>query len=94
MTVWSDFFKLFTYATEKDPLSKIKDTSKFTGAGIAQTDALQTGGELVTGQGPSNYVNLRQTYDMIDTTTLGNRSMRYKEYEKLQPHSAIKQLNG
>ena len=84
MTVWSDFFKLFTYATEKDPLSKIKDTSKFTGAGIAQTDALQTGGELVTGQGPSNYVNLRQTYDMIDTTTLGNRSMRYKEYERLR----------
>ena len=84
MAVWADFFKLFTYATEKDPLSKKKDVSKFSGAGIAQTDALQTGGELVTGQGPSNYVNLRQTYDMIDTTTLGNRSMRYKEYERLR----------
>lgn len=84
MAVWSDFFKLFSYASEKDPLSKKKDTSKFSGAGIAQTDALTTGGELISGQGPSNYVNLRQTYDMIDTTTLGNRSMRYKEYERLR----------
>jgi hypothetical protein len=84
MTLWSDFFKLFTYANEKDPLTKTKDASKFSGAGISQADALQTGGELVAGQGPSNYVNLRQTYDMIDTTTLGNRSMRYKEYERLR----------
>ena len=84
MAVWSDFFKLFTYATEKDPLAKRKDVSKFSGAGISQADALQTGGELIAGQGPSNYVNLRQTYDMIDTTTLGNRSARYKEYERLR----------
>ena len=84
MTLWSDFFKLFTYATEKDPLAKRKDPSKFSGAGISQADALQTGGELVAGQGPSNYINLRQTYDMIDTTTLGNRSSRYKEYERLR----------
>ena len=84
MTLWSDFFKLFTYATEKDPLAKRKDSSKFSGAGISQADALQTGGELVAGQGPSNYINLRQTYDMIDTTTLGNRSSRYKEYERLR----------
>jgi len=84
MAVWSDFFKLFTYATEKDPLAKRKDVSKFSGAGISQADALQTGGELISGQGPSNYVNLRQTYDMIDTTTLGNRSARYKEYERLR----------
>ena len=84
MALWSDFFKLFTYASEKDPLAKRKDFSKFSGAGISQADALQTGGELVSGQGPSNYINLRQTYDMIDTTTLGNRSARYKEYERLR----------
>lgn len=84
MAVWSDFFKLFTYATEKDPLAKRKDFSKFSGAGISQADALQTGGELIQGQGPSTFVQLRQTYDMIDTTTLGNRSARYKEYERLR----------
>ena len=84
MAVWSDFFKLFTYATEKDPLAKRKDFSKFSGAGVSQADALMTGGELVQGQGPSSYVQLRQTYDMIDTTTLGNRSARYKEYERLR----------
>ena len=42
------------------------------------------GSEFLHGQGPSNYVNLRETYDMIDTTTLANRSMRYKEYERLR----------
>lgn len=84
MSIWADFFKLFTYATERDPLAKRNDPKNFIGAGISQSDAMLPGSEFLQGQGPSNYVNLRQTYDMIDTTTLANRSMRYKEYERLR----------
>jgi hypothetical protein len=83
-SIWADFFKLFTYATERDPLAKRNDPKNFIGAGISQSDAMLPGSEFLHGQGPSNYVNLRETYDMIDTTTLANRSMRYKEYERLR----------
>lgn len=83
MPIWSDFFKLFTYANEKDPLGKKKDRQDFSGAGVSQVDALQIGGEFAAG-GPGGSVNLRQTYDMIDTTSLNNRTMRYKEYERLR----------
>jgi len=82
MPIWSDFFKLFTYAGEQDPLSKQKDYRQFQGAGIAQPEAL---GVDFTGGGPnSGMSNFRQTTDMIDTTTLTNRAMRYKEYERLR----------
>ena len=82
MPIWSDFFKLFTYAGEQDPLSKQKDNNQFQGAGIAQPDAM---GVDFAGSGPnSGTAGLRQTNDMIDTTTLTNRSMRYKEYERLR----------
>ena len=81
MPIWTDFFKLFTYASEQDPLSKYKDPMQLQGAGITQPDAL--GAEFSSagsGIGPS----LRDTTDLIDTTTLTNRAMRYKEYERLR----------
>ena len=81
MPLWSDFFKLFTYATEKDPLSARKDPKNFGTAGIAQPEALGTDFQSGGGGGQTSY---RQTNDMIDTTTLSNRSMRYKEYERLR----------
>lgn len=84
MPIWSDFFKLFTYSSEKDPLSKARDISKFSGAGVSQADSLMAGNDFSNNQGPNGYTNLRQTYDMIDTTSLNNRSMRYKEYERLR----------
>lgn len=86
MPIWSDFFKLFTYASEKDPLAKKKDTRNLQGAGIGQPDVYPSlGGEGgAGGAGGGGQVNLRQTYDMIDTTTLTNRTMRYKEYERLR----------
>jgi hypothetical protein len=82
MPLWSDFFKLFTYATEKDPLSARKDPKNFGTAGIAQPEALGT--DFQSGGGPGGQTSYRQTNDMIDTTTLSNRSMRYKEYERLR----------
>jgi hypothetical protein len=82
MPIWSDFFKLFSYATKKDPLSATKDPSQFGSAGVVQPDAL--GMEFTQGSDPTVGLNYRQTYDMIDTTTLTNRAMRYKEYERLR----------
>jgi len=82
MPLWSDFFKLFTYATEKDPLSARKDPKNFGTAGISQPEALGT--DFQSGGGPGGQTSYRQTNDMIDTTTLSNRSMRYKEYERLR----------
>jgi intein/homing endonuclease len=82
MPIWSDLFKLFTYAGEQDPLSKQRDTRQFQGAGVAQPEAI---GVDFTGGGPNaGMANFRQTTDMIDTTTLTNRAMRYKEYERLR----------
>jgi len=74
---WSDFFKLFSFAQEQDPLAKRKDSKQFQSAGVSQPDALTTGDS----GGQSSF---RQTTDMIDTTTLTNRPMRYKEYERLR----------
>lgn len=82
MPIWSDFFKLFSYAAEPDPLSARKDPKQFPAAGIAQPEALGT--DFQNGGGPGSQSSYRQTYDMIDTTTLSNRSMRYKEYERLR----------
>jgi hypothetical protein len=85
MPIWSDFFKLFTYASEKDPLAKKKDTRNLQGAGIGQPDVYPSlGGEGAAGGAGGGGAQLRQTNDMIDTTTLTNRSMRYKEYERLR----------
>lgn len=78
MPVWTDFFRLFTYAGEQDPLSKSKDPSQLQGAGITQPDAMGLDGAGSLGP------NLRETTDLIDTTTLTNRAMRYKEYERLR----------
>lgn len=82
MPIWSDFFRLFQYASEKDPLAARKDPNQFGMAGISQPEAIGT--DFAAGTGPSGTSSYRQTYDMIDTTTLSNRAMRYKEYERLR----------
>ena len=79
MPIWSDFFKLFTYAAEKDPLSARKDPKQLPSAGVSSPEAL--GSDF---QGGGNQSSFRQSGDMIDTTTLNNRVMRYKEYERLR----------
>lgn len=81
MPAWSDFFRLFTYASEQDPLSKAKDPTQLQGAGITQPDAM---GLDFAGTGSSIGPNLRESTDLIDTTSLTNRAMRYKEYERLR----------
>ena len=80
--VWTDFFKLFNYSAEPDPLARRKDPRQFTSAGISQPEAL--GSDINNGQVSGGMSSYRQTNDMIDTTTLSNRAMRYKEYERLR----------
>ena len=82
MPLWSDFFKLFNYSSEPDPLSRKKDPRQFISAGISQPEAL--GADINNGQVSGGMSSYRQTNDMIDTTTLSNRAMRYKEYERLR----------
>jgi len=82
MPAWSDFFRLFTYSSEPDPLARRKDPRQFTSAGISQPEAL--GADINNGQVSGGMSSYRQTNDMIDTTTLSNRAMRYKEYERLR----------
>lgn len=78
MPNWSDFFKLFGFAQEQDPLAKRKDSKQFQSAGVSQPEA------LTPGDPAGGAASFRQTTDMIDTTTLTNRPMRYKEYERLR----------
>lgn len=82
MAHWTDFFKLFSYAGAEDSLSKLNNKSNLTGAGSMTGDSPNLYGNTVdVGAGTTN---LRQTYDMIDTTLLSNRKQRYKEYERLR----------
>lgn len=95
MAIWQDFMKLFSYINEKDPLSKKKDTRSLPSAGIGQPDVYPTlGAEGAAGGagGMGGQAQLRQSYDMIDTTTLTNRSMRYKEYDRLRQMPEIEMV--
>lgn len=81
-SLWADLFKLFSYAAEPDPLSRRKDPRQFATAGIASPEAM--GADINNGQVSGGLSSYRQTNDMIDTTSLSNRAMRYKEYERLR----------
>jgi hypothetical protein len=81
---WYDYFKLFTYGFQRDPYSRSQDPKNLTGAGVSQPDALQTMGGDDVAAGSQGLMAYRQSNDMIDTTTLTNRSGRYKEYERLR----------
>ena len=81
---WYDYFKLFTYGFQRDPYSKSQDPKNLTGAGVSQPDALQAMGGDDVAAGSQGLMAYRQSNDMIDTTTLTNRSGRYKEYERLR----------
>jgi hypothetical protein len=86
MPQWADFFKLFTWASEKDPLAKTKDIKNLPNAGTSQPDIRPGVG------GEPNGSSYRQTYDLIDTTTLNNRPSRYKEYDRLRNMPEIEQV--
>jgi intein/homing endonuclease len=75
---WYDYFKIFnfTFKKEKEP--------NLSGSGVIQPDIIQSsmiGDEMPEGH---SLVSYRDTREMIDTTTLTNRTSRYKEYERLR----------
>ena len=82
---WWDTFKLFTYASEEDPITKSNRAKEATGAGVIQPDAIpdvrQDGSYW---GGGSSAIRLRDTNDFIDLSTVSNRASRYKEYERLR----------
>lgn len=86
---WWDFYKVFTYAFELDPLNK-KSSQDMSGAGISQPDAvpdIRQDGSFWGGE--RGLVRLRDTNDFIDLSTVTNRQSRYKEYERLRNVSEI-----
>jgi len=86
---WSDLYKLWTFATAKDPQSLKRDQG-FSGAGVSQPDAVpdirQDGSFWGGGKG---MVRLRDSNDFIDLSTVTNRQSRYREYERLQNMAEI-----
>ena len=85
--VWSDFFKLFTYAFTKDPLGKKVDTKELIGVAYSQPESIpQAGmeGSWSGSAGDQKLIRYRETNDFIDLSTVTNRISRYKEYERLR----------
>jgi len=82
---WYDFFKVFNLAFKKDPLSN-KDGSGFSGAGTSQDGAMP---DLRANDGGGGSVQLRDTREFVDFSTITNRMHRYKEYERLRGMAEI-----
>jgi len=75
---WYDYFKIFNISFKKE------SETKLSGSGVIQPDIIQSsmiGDEMPQG---SSMVSYRETREMIDTTTLTNRTSRYREYERLR----------
>ena len=84
--LWSDIFKTFTYAFEKDPLSRKLKAKEIVGAGIISPDSIPSispDGSYWNGQ-DNRLIRLRESQDFIDLSTVSNRISRYKEYERLR----------
>lgn len=75
------FFKIFQYAFRYDPLSK-KDRDSFNGAGTSQLDAIPD--LRAGGSGGGTSIQLRDSNEFVDLSTVTNRLHRYKEYERLR----------
>ena len=76
---WTDLFKRFQYATEKDPIAALSEPEKAQ-AGFSQ---MATMPDLRNSEGglPGGF---RQTNESIDLTSVQNRKHRYKEYQRLR----------
>jgi len=79
---WFDFYKLWTYQFEKGPLEKL-DNKNLTGAGVVVPDAMPDLRNDAYGDSRSQ-LQLHDSNDFIDLSTVSNRPQRYKEYERLR----------
>lgn len=90
--MWWDFFKLFSYAFEDDPLSKKAQQQQATGAGTSQPGAIpNVRGDGSFWGGSRGLVQLRDSNDHVDLSSISSRMSRYKEYERLRSVAEIEQ---
>lgn len=85
---WWDFFKIFNYAFTDDPLAE-RDRKDLSGAGISQPDAFELKPNSDGISGSRGSVQLRDTQDFVDLSTVTSRFHRYKEYERLRNMAEI-----
>lgn len=82
---WWDWYKLWTYTFEKNPLEKSRtDTSQLSGAGVGQPEAIPDLRGEAWGGGTKGQIRLHDSNDFVDLSTVTNRQSRYKEYERLR----------
>jgi hypothetical protein len=89
MGLWSDLFRVFSYAFSQDPVGREHDTRELSGAGITQPDAIPDIRQDGTYFGDRSGIRLRDSNDFIDLSTVTNRISRYKEYERLRSVAEI-----
>lgn len=77
---WTDFYRSFTGAFRKDPLT-IKARGEKGGAGITSDSVPNIRGDDFAGSG---MVSLRDTTDLVDFVSADNRIARYREYDRLR----------
>ena len=83
MPVWSDIYKLFSYAFTKNPLEKRGE--KYTSVGVRTPESIpDVNADGSFWGGGKGVVRLRDSNDFLDLSTVVNRSARYKEYERLR----------
>lgn len=89
---FNDILKIWKWATTDDPLGRRERFRNLEGAGVtvpeAMPDLRNDGGYLTGGRG-SNLVQLRDSSDFIDLSSVTNRQNRYKEYDRLRTQAEI-----
>jgi len=89
---WNDILKIWKWATADDPLGRRERSRNIEGAGVAVPEAMpdlrSDGGYLSGGKG-SSVVQLRDSSDFIDLSSVTNRQNRYKEYDRLRSVAEI-----
>jgi hypothetical protein len=84
MPLWSNLFRIFSYAFTPDPLSS-KDNQNLSGGGVSQPDAMPDVRAMSDGTaGGRGQIQLRDTNEFVDLSTVTSRFHRYKEYERLR----------
>lgn len=85
MAAWYDFYRLWSYALEKDPLSQRSDTDDLPSAGVLDPASIMDirGNDGFWGGGKS-YAKLHDSNDVVDMSSVTGRASRYKEYERLR----------
>jgi hypothetical protein len=88
---WHDLFKLWTWVNEDDPVGRREKSRNIEGAGVTSPEAMpdlrSDGGYLSGSRG--SVVQLRDSKDFIDLSSVTNRQSRYKEYERLRTVAEI-----